>query len=873
MMRIFPIASVSHRNGNAPCFASHRRRVLRFETLESRRLLSASQGITSAEWADITGRFPGFDFSGITAAETYVIDSDQISAASLKNAIAAAKTHAGSDMIVIRTNDAANTLTFTKSDDMLTIDDASPLILLACGANPLTVNAAGHSRIFSITARSDVQMGNMVLTGGTADNGGAIYSAGRLTFDQMRVSGNSALGEGGGLYALNVLGLYNSVVSGNKAGGNGGGIFLGGVFTSGAGVSHHIMVNNTITGNTAGFDGNGKGGGLYFVGQDTDYNIFADINLYNCIVVQNHSSATSIDTNIYNDLFYNKVTFGDETYEFEIPISALIDGNNNLTTFTYWVSWYNPDAPSQVGSNQVYNESAPLFVRYYDFSTNTEGDYTLIESDLSQSINLGGNNYAVYRNSARMSCDLSGNRRIRDRIDIGAYEMVSTCIDLKTGGGILSCNKTVLDGHFQINGIVLTNNSGISANNLTIHFFASNDKTIEETDILIGEMEVAFLSENERRTLDSCFLKTSSLFAGQSYYIGWTVDVTNDIDMTNNVAVCQTPLTLFGETDAVQTVELEQSSYHVQQGCAFYLTAPNQPSETAQYWWDYGNGYYTLGAYSECVDAAQYNPTPGQYEIRLKIVDEKTGLVVQKASSSLTVTKTAPCFEVVKTSFLNGRILKLDIDVHSYGPLANNWIIDWGDGSGPITYNSLSASLSAVHCYAVPNRTTTHSITLKTSAGQYAGGSKVYLIGYHTLNAFGAKSQEGIAAAAEAPVSAEKNDSTPRIDQPAPTKEAVFSKFTQATKRFDTTAFPDTVHQPVINRPVAADSVKDAQLSFFTSLPCQAASDSPRRFSVVLDETPLSETAVDRLFENQEWTRFEEMSLDIGDLISDGLNL
>lgn len=824
------------------------RRVLRFETLESKTLLSAAKGIAAAEWADIADQYSGFDFSGISADSVFVIEPAQISAASLREAVARAKSSFGADLIVIHTSETSDTLRFSSTSQMFTIDDISPLTILAYGPKRLAIDAENHSRIFNIAAASKVQLGNMILTGGSSDRGGAVKNDGHLVLDRMHITCNTASAEGGGIFSSNSLAAINSVISGNTANGHGGGVCSRGIFTSENEMFHVTLTGCTVTGNRAGLDGIGKGGGVYFSGQDAEYNIHSDLVIHNCILVENRSAATQIDANIYNSVFYNELILDGELYSFEIPVAALIDGNNNLSTFTYWVSWHDPDHPDSVGENQIYNESIPLFVRHYDFGTNTEGDYTLYETGLSQAVNQGSNETAVYPNGMPIVLDGLNRRRIQNgRVDIGAFELTPTKFDIATDNtGRLSDGRTVAGGAVQINSIVIKNQSEIDAEDVRIRFFASDDPVIDELDVPIGEMVVDFLSKQERRTLNSDRLQTGALRCGQTYYIGWIIDFTNDTDLSNNAAVCQTTLQLFNEHEPAQTVELEQSAYHVQQGCVFRLSTAPPSSMSVQYWWDYGNGYYTKGAPSVRVNTSKYYQTPGNYEIRLKIVDEKSNSVIQKAYSSLTVAKLAPCISVDKTTYLNERILKLDIDVYSYGPIAERWIIDWGDGSEPVTYGSLSGSLSVVHCFDIPRQTTTFSITLRIITAEDTDNDNdhsVYFIGFHAVNAIASNSGELTATAAEASVPTSSNESD------AEGKAAV-STLTQAAERINTAAHPFLFRHTVESVQITSSSANDVTPSFITYSSYKTRPYSPYCFSSIFCRTLTPGVLADRILED-----------------------
>ena len=116
-------------------------------------------------------------------------------------------------------------------------------------AQGLTVNGSGASRVFNISNSPEVELVGLTLTGGSADNGGAILATGgTLDLTNCFFTSNSAQGVGGAL-ALNEVTttITGGGFSGNSAGSEGGAIrmYLGSVTVSGA----------SFTGNSAYYGG------------------------------------------------------------------------------------------------------------------------------------------------------------------------------------------------------------------------------------------------------------------------------------------------------------------------------------------------------------------------------------------------------------------------------------------------------------------------------------------------------------------------------------------------------------------------------------------------------------------------------------------
>ena len=154
----------------------------------------------------------------------------------------------------------------------ISITDNGTLEIIGTGANNLTIDGGGLSRIF-FTADATVTISGITLTGGIG-TGAAIYArGGSLTLDRVNITGNQAQIDhnGGGVYydggthkisnstfsantayqgggifnTRGILTILNSTISGNSANTNGGGAVPG----------NATLRNVTITNNSASFGG------------------------------------------------------------------------------------------------------------------------------------------------------------------------------------------------------------------------------------------------------------------------------------------------------------------------------------------------------------------------------------------------------------------------------------------------------------------------------------------------------------------------------------------------------------------------------------------------------------------------------------------
>ena len=88
-------------------------------------------------------------------------------------------------------------------------DDSSGIVIgkdnFVLNGNGCTIDGKNQSRIFNITA-NNVTLSNLILTGGNAEKGGAIYATGSLTLNNVTFIDNYAKTEGG------AVGLYGNVI-------------------------------------------------------------------------------------------------------------------------------------------------------------------------------------------------------------------------------------------------------------------------------------------------------------------------------------------------------------------------------------------------------------------------------------------------------------------------------------------------------------------------------------------------------------------------------------------------------------------------------------------------------------------------------------
>ncbi len=175
---------------------------------------------------------------------SYVVDSAEDSidandnALTLREAIESANASSGFDTIEFSPSLRGQTITLQpingENRELRIADDVS---IVGPGANLLTIDASGRTRVFFVQ-RSELLLSGVTLTGGktsggATDNGlgGGIYNdSGAISLDDVSLVGNRASGKGGAIFNAAsgqrnaVVTINNSLIDGNTANQGGGAI-------------------------------------------------------------------------------------------------------------------------------------------------------------------------------------------------------------------------------------------------------------------------------------------------------------------------------------------------------------------------------------------------------------------------------------------------------------------------------------------------------------------------------------------------------------------------------------------------------------------------------------------------------------------------
>ena len=290
------------------------------------------------------------------------------------------------------------------------------------GADQLTIDALGNSRVLSVSGNSTASIRGLTVTGGNALQGGGIrVSPGTTTtLTDMVIRGNTATSTfdaGGGIWNQGTLTLDSSTVSDNSAVGDGRGLWNGS-----NGPEPATITNSTISGNMA-----SRVGGLFFywTGSEVKYST----------VSNNHATegAGIFSREFINTQIRSSLVAGNAGGEDLVGAGA---ANNSFHSFGHnLIGGGNGSGAFDLASDQVIGAAGDP--RLGPLADN--GGPTPTHALLFGSPAMEGGNPSV---SNPPSLDQRGSDRIVGTIDIGAFErglsdpltpMVDTLIDEDDG--------------------------------------------------------------------------------------------------------------------------------------------------------------------------------------------------------------------------------------------------------------------------------------------------------------------------------------------------------------------------------------------------------------------------------------------------------
>ena len=279
-----------------------------------------------------------------------VTNANDSGAGSLRQAIIDANASGGDDTIGFGSLfNTPQTITLT-TGVLGIVNDAGSLAITGPGANLLTINGNNQSAIFRIFSggSSPITISGMTVTGGNSVGnpngyGGAIYTAGNLTLDNVIVTGNTATFGGGILSDVSTnVAINNSTISNNIAANQGGGINENGTSIT--------ITNSTFSGNSAPREGGGM-----FTANGT------------ATITGSTFSNNSVTTNVFGGggISFFQVTANVTNSTFSGNTSAAIGGGirTSQTTLTLTNTTVANNSATSSGGGVIENEGSTVNIK------------------------------------------------------------------------------------------------------------------------------------------------------------------------------------------------------------------------------------------------------------------------------------------------------------------------------------------------------------------------------------------------------------------------------------------------------------------------------------------------------------------------------
>ncbi len=305
---------------------------------------------------------------------------------SLRQAILDANGLGGADNILFDPGLSGGTINLTGGELLITDD----LAINGLGADFLSVDAGGFSRVFNIDDGDDdnfldVLLDGLTITGGgvqafSEEGGGGIFNAENLAVSNSTISGNNAFFDTGGILNSGDLTITKSIISGNSS------------FYDAAGISNSgelTLTNSSISGNI----GNFGTGGISNLGDLTVINssISGNFSVYDAAVISNSGEVSVTNSSISGNssFFSTSVTNSGEL----TVTNSTISGNSSFFSTSVTNSGELTVTNSTISGNSSFFNSSLT-------------NYSNGLATISNSIIAGNTNSQIYNNT---SADVSGD--------------------------------------------------------------------------------------------------------------------------------------------------------------------------------------------------------------------------------------------------------------------------------------------------------------------------------------------------------------------------------------------------------------------------------------------------------------------------------
>ncbi|MDO4627882.1 MAG: fibronectin type III domain-containing protein, partial [Planctomycetia bacterium] len=154
--------------------------------------------------------------------------------------------------------------------------------------------------------------------------------------------------------------------------------------------------------------------------------------------------------------------------------------------------------------------------------------------------------------------------------------------DLTVANGGLIPENIVYGNTFSLTTGKITNVGPNESKAYTVQFYASTDRNITTTDILLGSQKMAPLAANAETTVTKTEIDNTKLSLGETYYFGWMIVSADDANVTNNTGFNSTPISIERKIGVVTDIIVQaQSASSMKINWSAYENATGMESETA----------------------------------------------------------------------------------------------------------------------------------------------------------------------------------------------------------------------------------------------------------------------------------------------------
>ncbi|MEZ6132320.1 MAG: choice-of-anchor Q domain-containing protein [Planctomycetaceae bacterium] len=413
--------------------------------------------------ASATGHADGTDTLTVTDDEVHTvivstntdIDDNNLADGELSLREAVRLANADADQSVIRFADSMRGSTILLGGTELAL--GQNVMIVGMGANQLTVDANGASRVFRALPGSVVALSGLSITGGNAalssDNdptysglgGGILNENASLTISASRIHGNSGTWGAGVNNWRGTLTIEGTTLDNNNSTSNGGALYNWGD----GGIASATLQNSTVSGNSA----NSGGGIANWNGSGA-----ASLTATNSTIVMNSDSdsdGSGIDIFSGNVTLHNSLVAGNTAsggLAADIFGTLVVSSANNLVGTPAFAGGLTHAINGNIVGDGTGNALAASTVIDTTLTANFGSTSTHALVANSPAIDAGNNSLAVDGSSNVLTTDQRGFKRILDgdnngtaTVDIGAVEAGQVApITL-----VVSTNTDVVDGDYS----------------------------------------------------------------------------------------------------------------------------------------------------------------------------------------------------------------------------------------------------------------------------------------------------------------------------------------------------------------------------------------------------------------------------------------